>query len=168
MPSISAVPLMTPIVIVVRCSTNWSWGIRRGLSTSEPSHQSVAAAAQPYVANAASSKAPGSSSISRSSLLNISAMASVISRPSLNVRVADSERSVGEIAAATGQSQPKISNHLACLRWCGFVATRREHRRVYYSLADTRVTALLQVARDLLEDNAEHVACCSVLQAEGR
>lgn len=82
--------------------------------------------------------------------------------------VADSERSVGEIAAATGQSQPKISNHLACLRWCGFVATRREHRRVYYSLADTRVTALLQVARDLLEDNAEHVACCSVLQAEGR
>lgn len=82
--------------------------------------------------------------------------------------VADSERSVGEIVAATGQSQPKISNHLACLRWCGFVATRREHRRVYYSLADPRVTALLQLARGLLEDNADHVACCGVLEAEAR
>src|SRR3954469_19332649 len=82
--------------------------------------------------------------------------------------VAESERSVGEIVAATGQSQPKISNHLACLRWCGFVAARREHRRVYYSLADPRVTALLELARGLLEDNAEHVACCSVLEAEGR
>src|SRR3954452_15263573 len=82
--------------------------------------------------------------------------------------VADSERSVGEIVAATGQSQSKISNHLACLRWCGFVATRREHRRVYYSLADPRVTALLELARGLLEHNAEHVACCSVLEAEGR
>src|SRR3954469_10080537 len=82
--------------------------------------------------------------------------------------VADSERSVGEIVAATGQSQPKISNHLACLRWCGFVATRREHRRVYYSLADSRVTSLLQLARALVEDNAEHVACCGVLDAEGR
>src|SRR3982751_6331366 len=82
--------------------------------------------------------------------------------------VAESERSVGELVAATGESQPKISNHLACLRWCGFVATRREHRRVYYSLADPRVTAMLQRARGLLEDNAEHVACCSMLEAEGR
>src|SRR5215210_5615467 len=82
--------------------------------------------------------------------------------------VAESERSVGELVAATGESQPKISNHLACLRWCGFVATRREHRRVYYSLADARVTALLQLARGLLEDNAEHVACCGVLEAESR
>src|SRR3954463_315539 len=76
--------------------------------------------------------------------------------------VADSERSVGELVAATGQSQPKISNHLACLRWCGFVATRREDRRVYYSLADARVTALLELVRGLLEDNADHVACCGV------
>ncbi len=82
--------------------------------------------------------------------------------------VAESERSVGELVAATGQSQPKVSNHLACLRWCGFVATRREHRRVYYSIADPRVSELLALARGLLEDNAEHVACCGVLDAEGR
>jgi DNA-binding transcriptional ArsR family regulator len=82
--------------------------------------------------------------------------------------VAESERSVGELVTATGQSQPKVSNHLACLRWCGFVATRREHRRVYYSIADPRVSELLALAHGLLEDNAEHVACCGVLDAEAR
>jgi DNA-binding transcriptional ArsR family regulator len=80
--------------------------------------------------------------------------------------VAESERSVGELVAATGESQPKISNHLACLRWCGFVAARREHRHVYYSIADPRVIELLGLARELLEDNAQHVACCTVLGAE--
>ena len=82
--------------------------------------------------------------------------------------VAESERSVGELVSATGQSQPKVSNHLACLRWCGFVATRREHRFVYYSIADSRVSELLALAHGLLEDNAEHVACCGVLDAEAR
>src|SRR3954469_23002895 len=80
--------------------------------------------------------------------------------------VAESERSVGELVAATGESQPKISNHLACLRWCGFVAARREHRHVYYSIADPRGVELLRLARDLLDDNAQHVACCTVLGAE--
>ena len=80
--------------------------------------------------------------------------------------VADGERSVGELVAATGQAQPKVSNHLACLRWCGFVTARREHRTVYYSIADARVVELLELARALLEDNADHVACCGVLEAE--
>jgi len=82
--------------------------------------------------------------------------------------VAESERSVGELVTATGQPQPKISNHLACLRWCGFVASRREHRHVYYSIADPRVVELLDLALALLKDNAEHVACCTVLEGEGR
>jgi DNA-binding transcriptional ArsR family regulator len=74
--------------------------------------------------------------------------------------VADQERSVGELAGLLGQSQPKVSNHLACLRWCGFVATRREHRSVYYRLADDRVGAVVALGRELLHDNAEHVAAC--------
>ena len=40
----------------------------------------------------------------------------------------------------SGQSQPKVSNHLACLRWCGFVQTRRDHPTVYYRIADERVS----------------------------
>jgi DNA-binding transcriptional ArsR family regulator len=81
--------------------------------------------------------------------------------------VADHERSVGELAALLGQSQPKVSNHLACLRWCGFVATRREHRTVHYRLADARVGAMIALGRELLRDNAEHVAACRRADAPG-
>jgi DNA-binding transcriptional ArsR family regulator len=70
------------------------------------------------------------------------------------------ERRVGELVDVLGTSQPHVSNHLACLRWCGFVETRREHRAIYYRLADERVSAIVTLADDLLEQNAEHVACC--------
>ncbi|MGH2934327.1 MAG: ArsR/SmtB family transcription factor [Gaiellaceae bacterium] len=73
---------------------------------------------------------------------------------------AEGELSVGEIADRIGVSQPGVSNHLACLRWCGFVATRREHRTVFNSVADERVLTLLELGDMLLDDNAEHVACC--------
>jgi ArsR family transcriptional regulator, cadmium/lead-responsive transcriptional repressor len=70
------------------------------------------------------------------------------------------ELSVSELAKRVGLPQPSVSNHLACLRWCGFVATRREHRTVYNRIADRRVGELTAIARSLLEDNAEHVAAC--------
>jgi ArsR family transcriptional regulator, cadmium/lead-responsive transcriptional repressor len=70
------------------------------------------------------------------------------------------ELSVTEIVDRLGQSQSKVSNHLACLRWCGFVHTRREHPTVFYRVADERVTQLLTLGRALLADNAEHVAAC--------
>jgi ArsR family transcriptional regulator, cadmium/lead-responsive transcriptional repressor len=70
------------------------------------------------------------------------------------------ELSVGDLVQRLGQSQPKVSNHLACLRWCGFVEARREHPSFYYRVADERVAQLLALGRALLEDNAEHVAAC--------
>jgi ArsR family transcriptional regulator, cadmium/lead-responsive transcriptional repressor len=68
------------------------------------------------------------------------------------------ELSVGELVDALGQSQSKVSNHLACLRWCGFVETRREHRAIFYRVADDRVFEILALGRGLLADNAEHIA----------
>lgn len=79
--------------------------------------------------------------------------------------LAGGERSVGDIVEAVGASQPRVSNHLACLRWCGFVATRRDHRTVYYRVADERVPAILALARSLLADSAEHVAACRRIDA---
>ena len=70
------------------------------------------------------------------------------------------ELAVAELVTRLGLSQSKVSNHLACLRWCGFVATRRDHPSVYYRLADDRVIELLGLGRGLLADNAEHVAAC--------
>jgi len=85
----------------------------------------------------------------------------------LDLLTAHEELSVGELVARLGQSQPKVSNHLACLRWCGFVATRREHPTVFYRVADPRVEQLLALARGLLADNAEHVAACGRIDAKG-
>src|SRR5215208_7705129 len=79
--------------------------------------------------------------------------------------VNEEERSVGQIVETLGLAQPKVSNHLACLRWCGFVETRREHRTVYYRVADSRVASLVATGRALLADNAEHVAACSTVDA---
>jgi DNA-binding transcriptional ArsR family regulator len=75
------------------------------------------------------------------------------------------ELSVGEIVVRTGLTQPNVSNHLACLRWCGFVMTRRDHRVVHYSVADERIGKLLDLGHALLADNAEHVAaCCQIAE----
>jgi DNA-binding transcriptional ArsR family regulator len=84
----------------------------------------------------------------------------------LGLLEAEGELSAGELTRRLGQPQPRVSNHLACLRWCGFVTTRRQHRAVYYRLADQRVAAMLALADGLLDDNAEHVAaCCRIPQA---
>jgi len=78
----------------------------------------------------------------------------------------EGELSVGELVERLGEPQPKVSNHLACLRWCGFVEARREHRTVYNRIADKRVLKMLDLAHGLLEDNEEHVAaCCRIEEA---
>src|SRR5919205_1570767 len=77
--------------------------------------------------------------------------------------VAERERSVGELVELLDEPQTKVSNHLACLRWCGFVTTRREHRSVHYRVADDRVAAMVALARELLADNEEHVAACCTI-----
>ena len=79
--------------------------------------------------------------------------------------LADGERSVGELVELIGAPQPKVSSHLACLRWCGFVESRREFRTVYYRIADDRVEQMISLARSLLADNAEHVAACRTIDA---
>ena len=81
--------------------------------------------------------------------------------------LAQRERSVGELVELLDEPQTKVSNHLACLRWCGFVTTRREHRTIHYRLADERVTAVIELARGLLHDNAEHVAACGHVDPTG-
>src|SRR5712691_3024038 len=76
------------------------------------------------------------------------------------------ELSAGELVGRLGLPQATVSTHLGCLRWCGFVATRREHRSVLYRIADGRVSAMVALARELLRDNADHVAACGTIDAE--
>ncbi len=79
---------------------------------------------------------------------------------------AKGELSVTELVEHLGLPQPSVSNHLACLRWCGFVTARREHRTVYNRIADRKVTRVIALARELLAGNAEHVAACRRVAGE--
>src|SRR5919197_2169990 len=76
------------------------------------------------------------------------------------------EKNVTELVELVGSPQGLVSTHLSCLRWCGYVATRREGRNVYYRLADDRVRALLRIAQDLMADHARELLSCQVLGAE--
>jgi len=80
----------------------------------------------------------------------------------------EGELSVGELVRRLGLPQPQVSNHLACLRWCGFIEARREGRTVYNRIADERVEAMLELAASLLADNAEHVAACCRIEEPPR
>ncbi len=73
------------------------------------------------------------------------------------------ELAVGELVKRLGVPQATVSTHLACLRWCGFVSTRRADRFVIYTLADRRVSELIAVAESLLGENADHVGCCTTI-----
>jgi DNA-binding transcriptional ArsR family regulator len=84
----------------------------------------------------------------------------------LELLLSHRELSVGKLVELLAEPQPKVSNHLACLRWCGFVATRREHRSVHYRIADDRVAGIVALARELLADNEEHVAACCRIDAK--
>ena len=77
------------------------------------------------------------------------------------------ELTVGELVERLAQSQPKVSNHLACLRWCGFVERERRHPAVYYRVADERVLEVLALGRALLAENSEHVAACRRVDGKG-
>ena len=65
-----------------------------------------------------------------------------------------------------GSFQGRVSSHLACLRWCGFVVSRREGRNAYYRLTDARVLQLLNLAEDFLAENAERIELCQVIDGE--
>jgi DNA-binding transcriptional ArsR family regulator len=80
----------------------------------------------------------------------------------------EGELTVGALVERLGLPQPQVSNHLACLRWCGFIEARREGRLVFNRIADRRVEAMLELARSLLADNAEHVAACCRIEEPAR
>ncbi len=80
----------------------------------------------------------------------------------------DGERTVSEIVRELGGLQGRISSHLMCLRWCGYVSTRREGKWVYYSVTDPRVREIVRLAQSMRRDHAESLAACAVIEPAGR
>ncbi len=76
------------------------------------------------------------------------------------------ERTVGELVELLDLPQPRVSTHLACLRWCGYVQARKEGRRIWYQLGDRRIEKLLRLAEELAIPNARHLASCTRIGPE--
>lgn len=87
------------------------------------------------------------------------------------LRLVETLRDVGEatqreLVDAVDAPQPRVSEHLRCLTWCGFVRARREGRTVTYRLIEPRAEQLVTLAREFLTDNADAVGSCTVLPEE--
>ncbi len=65
-----------------------------------------------------------------------------------------------EIVRRLGATQARVSEHMACLTWCGFVETRTEGRKTLYSPANRQVRGLLDRAKRFLEQNEAQIASC--------
>ena len=64
--------------------------------------------------------------------------------------MAEGEVSVGFLADKLGESQPKISRHLAYLRTAGLVAPRREGKWIYYGIEDQDDASISRVLTSAL------------------
>jgi ArsR family transcriptional regulator, cadmium/lead-responsive transcriptional repressor len=80
----------------------------------------------------------------------------------------EGELNVGELVAQIGISQGRISIHLQCLRWCGFVASERRGKYVYYRVRDEQVRELIALAQAFAASYHQELASCAVLASEAR
>jgi ArsR family transcriptional regulator, cadmium/lead-responsive transcriptional repressor len=72
----------------------------------------------------------------------------------------EGDRTVSELVELLGAPQSRVSNHLACLRWCRFVDSERRGRTVVYRVSDERAVRLLELATSLAEPNCDYLASC--------
>ena len=61
--------------------------------------------------------------------------------------MAAGEVSVGYLSEQTGESQPKVSRHLAYLRNCGLVSTRRDGKWIYYGINESENKMILRILK---------------------
>ena len=73
------------------------------------------------------------------------------------------ETKVGDLVRELRAPQPRVSDHLRCLAWCGYVEVRREGRNAFYSIADDRVLDMLRLGEAMLRENFGHVETCDVI-----
>jgi len=73
----------------------------------------------------------------------------------------DKERNVTELIKIIGVPQSNISNHLACLKWCGYISSRKEGTSIYYQITDDRVRKIVGLAREIIADHAENLYACT-------
>jgi ArsR family transcriptional regulator len=71
------------------------------------------------------------------------------------------EKSVNELAQATGLNQPNISQHLAVLRSKKIVVSRKDGNNIYYAISNRKIFEAFDIVLDVifeqLSDNNDMV-----------
>jgi len=65
--------------------------------------------------------------------------------------LADGEKYVGEIIETLNREQSLVSHHLKALKKCGIVVGRQKAPRIYYRLADVRLTELVLMCESIVQ-----------------
>lgn len=80
--------------------------------------------------------------------------------------LAERPRTVTELVTDLGIAQGRLSSHLACLRWCGYVMAVQDGRYSRYMLIDDRIREILRLGQAILRDNADRLTSCLVMATE--
>ena len=75
-------------------------------------------------------------------------------------------RSQKEIVEEVGLSQGRVSQHRACLVWCGYLESEKRGRVVEYRIANARVAALLDLGAGFLDTTRGDIGSCRILRGE--
>lgn len=75
----------------------------------------------------------------------------------------DGPRSQKEIVEAVGLSQGRVSQHLSCLVWCGYIESARKGRAVEYQIVNVRVAALLDLGSGFLDSTVGDIGSCRIM-----
>ncbi|MFQ6050922.1 MAG: ArsR/SmtB family transcription factor [Candidatus Hydrothermarchaeota archaeon] len=71
--------------------------------------------------------------------------------------------SVTDICDETGKEQSSISHHLACLRNCGLVKTKKKGKFILYSLNGDLVQEILKLSDNHVRTLFEKILACEIL-----
>ena len=66
--------------------------------------------------------------------------------------LAGGEKCVGEIVETLDKEQSLISHHLRALKECNIVVVRQEAPKIYYGLADSRLSELVASSESLMKE----------------
>jgi len=80
--------------------------------------------------------------------------------------LAERPRTVSELQRELGLAQGRVSSHLSCLRWCGYVLATVDGRHNRYQVVDPRIRAILADAESIVRENAHRLTSCLVLATE--
>ncbi len=78
----------------------------------------------------------------------------------------EGEMPVKGLVERLGVQQGRVSSHLACLKWCGYVTSASVGRHAVYRVTDRRVKRIVELARQMVARNAEHLYACTRIADE--